>query len=189
MFAPDGDLFLGVVQHLCKRRIRVRPQHRDPRLDPVAGRGEGDGLRVVAGAVGDDPAAPFLVAEVGDRVQGTTSLEGADVLEVLRLEPELRPRDRVVRYEVDVRRFSQLSRAGASLAIGDATLRVDGEAIYTIRKQLSGIGVADGLRFVNDHYALGEPAALWRDVDELDRWLGAARQAAAEGDVDRQVDA
>ncbi len=45
---------------------------------------------------------------------------------------QIRPHDRVIRYEIDVRRFTEFASAGASMVIGDARLLVDGEEIYTV---------------------------------------------------------
>ena len=49
-------------------------------------RGEGDALRVVAGAGGDDAARPLVLAEPGDAGVGTADLERAGALQVLALE-------------------------------------------------------------------------------------------------------
>jgi 3-hydroxyacyl-[acyl-carrier protein] dehydratase/trans-2-decenoyl-[acyl-carrier protein] isomerase len=38
-----------------------------------------------------------------------------------------------VRYEIDVRRFTKIAHAGATLVVGDATLFVDDELIYEIK--------------------------------------------------------
>jgi 3-hydroxyacyl-[acyl-carrier protein] dehydratase / trans-2-decenoyl-[acyl-carrier protein] isomerase len=46
---------------------------------------------------------------------------------------QIRPHDRVVRYEVDIRRYSVLKESGAAVAIGTARVFVDGEPIYTIK--------------------------------------------------------
>lgn len=46
---------------------------------------------------------------------------------------QIRPYNQVVRYEVDIRRFSMLKESGASVAIGSARVLVDGEHIYTIK--------------------------------------------------------
>jgi hypothetical protein len=43
-----------------------------------------------------------------------------------------------VRTEVDVRRYTQLEKAGASMVIGDATLSVDGEPIYRVERARVG---------------------------------------------------
>jgi len=44
---------------------------------------------VIAGAGGDDPARPFLFAEVGDLVVGAAQLEAENRLQVLALEQHL----------------------------------------------------------------------------------------------------
>jgi len=51
---------------------------------------------------------------------------------------QIRPHDRVVRYEIDVRRYTELAHAGASMVIGDASLLVDDEPIYTIQRAKVG---------------------------------------------------
>ena len=51
---------------------------------------------------------------------------------------QIRPHDRVVRYEIDVRRYTVLERSGASMVIGDATLLVDDEAIYSVKRAKVG---------------------------------------------------
>lgn len=51
---------------------------------------------------------------------------------------QIRPHDRCVRYEVDVRRYTELEKAGASLVIGDATLLVDDEPIYSVKRARVG---------------------------------------------------
>lgn len=52
---------------------------------------------------------------------------------------QIRPRDRLVRYAIEVRRYAALSTAGASLAVGDATVQVDGEPIYDIKGAKAGV--------------------------------------------------
>jgi len=51
---------------------------------------------------------------------------------------QIRPHDRLVRYEVDVRRFTEIAHAGATIVIGDATLFVDDEPIYEIKRAKAG---------------------------------------------------
>jgi len=51
---------------------------------------------------------------------------------------QIRPHDVCVRYEVDVRRFTEIAHAGASMVIGDATLFVDDEPIYEIKRARVG---------------------------------------------------
>lgn len=59
---------------------------------------------------------------------------------------QIRPHDRLVRYEIDVRRYSELKASGSAIAIGDATVLVDGEPIYAIKSAKSGLfrGIAYG---------------------------------------------
>ena len=52
---------------------------------------------------------------------------------------QIRPHDLLVRYELDVRRYSELKATGSSIAIGDATVLVDGEPIYTLKSAKSGL--------------------------------------------------
>jgi 3-hydroxyacyl-[acyl-carrier protein] dehydratase / trans-2-decenoyl-[acyl-carrier protein] isomerase len=51
---------------------------------------------------------------------------------------QIRPHDRVVRYELDVLRLARLKEQGAALAIADATVAVDGQVIYTIAQAKVG---------------------------------------------------
>lgn len=52
---------------------------------------------------------------------------------------QIRPHDRLVRTEVDIRRISVLPQSGSTIAIGDATLFVDGEPIYKIQRAKVGL--------------------------------------------------
>ncbi len=51
---------------------------------------------------------------------------------------QIRPHDGVVRTEIRVRRFTELAAAGASMVIGDATVSVNGEAVYSIDRAKVG---------------------------------------------------
>jgi 3-hydroxyacyl-[acyl-carrier protein] dehydratase/trans-2-decenoyl-[acyl-carrier protein] isomerase len=64
---------------------------------------------------------------------------------------QIRPHDRVVRYEVDVRRYTELASAGASMVIGDATLLVDDEPIYTIKR--AKVGTFQGIAYADYPHA------------------------------------
>lgn len=57
---------------------------------------------------------------------------------------QIRPHNRVVRYEVEVRRFSMLKASGSSVVVGSAEVLVDGESIYTIKDAKVGtfLGIA-----------------------------------------------
>jgi 3-hydroxyacyl-[acyl-carrier protein] dehydratase/trans-2-decenoyl-[acyl-carrier protein] isomerase len=52
---------------------------------------------------------------------------------------QIRPHDSVMRYEIDIVRYSELPASGAAIAIGDATVAIDGEVIYTIKRAKVGI--------------------------------------------------
>jgi 3-hydroxydecanoyl-[acyl-carrier-protein] dehydratase (EC 4.2.1.60) len=52
---------------------------------------------------------------------------------------QIRPFNRTVRYEIDVRRFSQLKESGASIVIGDGRVFVDDELIAEIHQARTGV--------------------------------------------------
>lgn len=52
---------------------------------------------------------------------------------------QIRPHDRLVRYEVDVRRFSILPASGAAVAVGTGRVLVDGEPIYVVQDAKVGV--------------------------------------------------
>lgn len=52
---------------------------------------------------------------------------------------QIRPHDGMVRYEVDIARYQELPRSGSAIAIGDARVLVDGEAIYRVDRAKVGV--------------------------------------------------
>jgi 3-hydroxyacyl-[acyl-carrier protein] dehydratase/trans-2-decenoyl-[acyl-carrier protein] isomerase len=52
---------------------------------------------------------------------------------------QIRPHDQVVRYEIDVRRYTEIKNAGASMIIGDARVLVDDDEIYTVKGARVGL--------------------------------------------------
>jgi len=52
---------------------------------------------------------------------------------------QIRPFNRVVRYEVQVKRFSQLKESGASVVIGDGLVFVDDEPIMEVKDARTGV--------------------------------------------------
>ena len=52
---------------------------------------------------------------------------------------QIRPRDTVMRYEIDIVRYQELKASGSAVAVGDATVAVDGEVIYDIKRAKVGI--------------------------------------------------
>ena len=58
---------------------------------------------------------------------------------------QIRPHDRLVRYAVEVRRYSELQ--GGAVVIGDGTVTVDGEAIYTVKD--AKVGIYPGIQYTD----------------------------------------
>lgn len=58
---------------------------------------------------------------------------------------QIRPYNKLVRYEIDIRRYTELADAGAAIAIGTGQVIVDGEAIYTVKD--AKVGVFKGIRY------------------------------------------
>lgn len=52
---------------------------------------------------------------------------------------QIRPYNKCVRYEIDVRRFQHLKESGASIIIGDGNILVDGELIATVKQARTGV--------------------------------------------------
>ena len=52
---------------------------------------------------------------------------------------QIRPHDAVMRYEIEIVRYQELAASGAAVAVGDATIAVDGDVIYTIKRAKVGI--------------------------------------------------
>ena len=60
---------------------------------------------------------------------------------------QIRPHDAVVRTEVDIRRFADLPAKNAALAIGDATVFVDGDPIYAVKQ--ARVGLFQNIRYAD----------------------------------------
>ncbi|MBL8952088.1 MAG: bifunctional 3-hydroxydecanoyl-ACP dehydratase/trans-2-decenoyl-ACP isomerase [Myxococcaceae bacterium] len=58
---------------------------------------------------------------------------------------QIRPYNTVVRYEVEIRRFSLLKGSGSAVAIGDGRVLVDGEPIYTVAG--AKVGLFQGIAY------------------------------------------
>jgi 3-hydroxyacyl-[acyl-carrier protein] dehydratase/trans-2-decenoyl-[acyl-carrier protein] isomerase len=52
---------------------------------------------------------------------------------------QIRPYNKIVRFEADVRRFSRLKESGASVVIGDGRIYVDDELIATVDQARVGV--------------------------------------------------
>ena len=58
---------------------------------------------------------------------------------------QIRPYNKLVRYEIDIRRYAELADTGAAIAIGTGRVIVDGEPIYTVKD--AKVGVFKGIRY------------------------------------------
>lgn len=52
---------------------------------------------------------------------------------------QIRPHDKLVRYEIDIVRYQNLPSSGSSIAIGDARVLVDGDEIYRVGRAKVGV--------------------------------------------------
>lgn len=52
---------------------------------------------------------------------------------------QIRPHNKKVTYDITIKRYAEMKEQGCSIAIGTATVLVDGEAIYTINDAKVGI--------------------------------------------------
>ena len=52
---------------------------------------------------------------------------------------QIRPHNELVRYEVEIRRYSDLKESGTAVAIGTGRVLVDGELIYTVKDAKVGL--------------------------------------------------
>ena len=60
---------------------------------------------------------------------------------------QIRPHNRIVRYEIDIRKYQCLPSTGTAFVIGSAKVLVDGEHIYDIRD--AKVGTFPGIRYAN----------------------------------------
>ncbi len=60
---------------------------------------------------------------------------------------QIRPYNKLVRYEIDIRRYTELADAGAAIAIGTGRVIVDGEPIYLVKD--AKVGVFRGIRYTD----------------------------------------
>jgi len=74
--------------------------------------------------------------------KGTGRALGAGEIEFL---GQIRPHNRVVRYEVDIRRYVELPASGSYLAVGTGSVIVDGELVYKIKD--AKVGAFKDLRY------------------------------------------
>jgi 3-hydroxyacyl-[acyl-carrier protein] dehydratase/trans-2-decenoyl-[acyl-carrier protein] isomerase len=60
---------------------------------------------------------------------------------------QIRPHNRLVRYEIAFKRVSHFRESGSAVAIGDGIVLVDGEPIYTVRD--ARVGAFSGIQYAD----------------------------------------
>jgi 3-hydroxyacyl-[acyl-carrier protein] dehydratase/trans-2-decenoyl-[acyl-carrier protein] isomerase len=60
---------------------------------------------------------------------------------------QIRPYNKLVRYEIDIRRYAELADTGAAIAIGTGRVIVDGEPIYVVKD--AKVGIFKGIRYAD----------------------------------------
>ncbi len=60
---------------------------------------------------------------------------------------QIRPYNKLVRYEIDIRRYAELAETGAAIAIGTGRVLVDGEPIYLVKD--AKVGIFRGIRYTD----------------------------------------
>lgn len=58
---------------------------------------------------------------------------------------QIRPHDKLIRYEIAIRRYADLPASGSAVVVGDASLSIDGEPIYTIKR--AKVGLFSGIAY------------------------------------------
>ncbi len=131
-------LMVDRIEHLSRKGARGRiVAERDVRLDDWFFHCHFLGDPVQPGCLGVDGVwqlIGFYCAWSG--ALGTGRALGCAEVE---FSGQIRPHDKVVRYEIDIVRYQDLPQSGSAVAIGDATVLVDGEAIYEIKRAKMGV--------------------------------------------------
>jgi 3-hydroxyacyl-[acyl-carrier protein] dehydratase/trans-2-decenoyl-[acyl-carrier protein] isomerase len=60
---------------------------------------------------------------------------------------QIRPHNKVIKIEVDIRRYSQMESQKVSISLGDGRLYVDNELIYKVKD--ARVGIFDKIRYTN----------------------------------------
>jgi len=60
---------------------------------------------------------------------------------------QIRPHNKLVQYEIEIRRFNAMPERGAAVAIGNAKVLVDGEHVYSFTDAKAGI--FEGMAYTN----------------------------------------
>jgi len=131
-------LMVDRIEHLSRRGARGRiVAERDVRLDDWFFQCHFLGDPVQPGCLGVDGVWQLIGFYCcWNGALGTGRALGCSEVE---FSGQIRPHDKVVRYEIDIVRYQDLPASGSAVAIGDATVLVDGEAIYEIKRAKVGV--------------------------------------------------
>ena len=131
-------LMVDRVEHVSRKGSRGRmTAERDVRLDDWFFQCHFLGDPVQPGCLGVDAVWQLLglYCSWSGAVGSGRALGCAEV----EFSGQIRPHDRVVRYEIDIVRYQDLPQSGSVIVIGDAQVLVDGEAIYQIKRAKVGV--------------------------------------------------
>ena len=124
------------------RRGRIVAE-RDVRVDEWFFQCHFGGDPVQPGCLGVDAIWQLIGLYCGFRgAQGSGRALGCKEVE---FEGQIRPHDQLVRYEIDIRRYTDLKESGAAIAIGTGRVYVDGEHIYTVKD--AKVGIFQGIAY------------------------------------------
>ena len=131
-------LMVDRIEHLSRKGARGRiVAERDVRLDDWFFQCHFLGDPVQPGCLGVDGVWQLIGLYCAwNGALGTGRALGCAEVE---FSGQIRPHDKVVRYEIDIVRYQDLPQSGSAVAIGDATVLVDGEAIYEIKRAKVGV--------------------------------------------------
>ena len=131
-------LMVDRVDHLSRRGNRGRmTAERDVRLDDWFFQCHFLGDPVQPGCLGVDGVWQLLGLYCSwSGAVGSGRALGCGEVE---FSGQIRPHDKVVRYEIDIVRYQDLPQSGSAIVIGDAQVLVDGEAIYEIKRAKVGV--------------------------------------------------
>jgi 3-hydroxyacyl-[acyl-carrier protein] dehydratase/trans-2-decenoyl-[acyl-carrier protein] isomerase len=72
-------------------------------------------------------------------VRGAAGVGRALGCKEVEFDGQIRPHNKVVRYEIDIRRYTHLKESGTAMAIGNGRVLVDDELIYTVNDAKVGL--------------------------------------------------
>ncbi len=131
-------LMVDRIEHISRKGARGRiVAERDVRVDDWFFQCHFLGDPVQPGCLGVDAVWQLIGFYCGwSGALGTGRALGCSEVE---FSGQIRPHDKVVRYEIKIVRYQDLPASGSAVAIGDAKVLVDGDAIYEIKRAKVGV--------------------------------------------------